>query len=158
MMRLLKTSLLLLALLIAFSGCAALDLATLEQPQVNVSSFRMLPTNSLVPEFEIGLHVINPNRVPLKLFGMSYEIELEGHRVLTGVANDLPLIAAYGEGDVLLQARPDLFSTISLFTDLMNQPREKFNFKFTARLDIGKLLPKIQVSKEGQIGFPAANR
>lgn len=157
-MRFIKTRSLFLLLLIFFSGCSTLDMVNLEQPQVNVSSFRMLPSNNIVPRFEIGLHVINPNRAPLKLFGMSYEIELEGHRVLTGVANELPLIAAYGEGDVLLEAAPDLFSTISLFTDLMNQPREKFNFKFAARLDVGKFLPKIRVEKEGQIGLPGQGR
>jgi LEA14-like dessication related protein len=139
------------------AGCATLS-PDFEQPSVSVSSFRMLPSNNIVPKFEIGLHVINPNRVPLKLFGMSYEVELEGHRVLTGVANELPQISAYGEGDVLLQAAPDLFSSISLFTDLMNQPREKFNFKFAARLDVGKFLPKIRVEKTGQIGLPAQSR
>lgn len=147
----------LLPLFLLLAGCATLS-PDFEQPSVSVSSFRMLPSNSLVPKFEIGLHVINPNRIPLKLLGMSYEVELEGHRVLTGVANQLPLIAAYGEGDVLLQATPDLFSTLSLFTDLMNQPREKFNFNFSARLDVGKFLPKIRVEKSGQISFPTSNR
>ena len=143
--------------LLLLASCATLS-PDFEQPSVSVSSFRMLPSNNIVPKFEIGLHVVNPNRVPLKLFGMSYEVELEGHRVLTGVASELPLIAAYGEGDVLLQAAPDLFSSISLFTDLMNQPREQFNFKFTARLDVGKFLPKIRVEKAGQIGLPGQER
>ncbi len=141
----------------AVAGCATLS-PDFEQPTVNVSSFRLLPSNSIVPRFEIGLHVINPNRVPLKLLGMSYQVELEGHRVLTGVANELPLITAYGEGDVLLQASPDLFSTISLFTDLMNQPREKFNFNFSARLDVGRFLPKIKVEKTGEISLPTQKR
>jgi len=138
-------------------SCATLS-PDFEQPTVNVSSFRMLPSNSLVPRFEIGLHVINPNRIPLKLFGLAYEVELEGHRVLTGVASELPVIGAYAEGDVLLQASPDLFSSISLFTDLMNQPREKFQFNFSARLDVGKFLPKIRVEKSGEISFPVKSR
>ncbi|WP_303721470.1 LEA type 2 family protein [Malonomonas rubra] len=147
----------LLLLLLFLAGCATLS-PIFEQPRVSVSSFQMLPSNNIVPKFEIGLHVLNPNRIPLKLFGMTYEVELEGHRVLSGVASELPLIAAYGEGDVLLQATPDLFSTISLFTDLMNQPREKFNFNFSAQLDVGKLLPKIRVEKSGQISLPSNQR
>jgi len=145
------------ALVFTLAGCATLS-PDFEQPTVNVSSFRLLPSNNIVPRFEIGLHVINPNRVPLELLGMSYQVELEGHRVLTGVANELPMIAAYGEGDVLLQASPDLFSTISLFTDLMNQPREKFNFNFSARLDVGRFLPKIKVEKTGEISLPSQQR
>lgn len=139
------------------SGCATLTL-DFEQPSVSVSSFRMLPSNSMVPKFEIGLHVSNPNRVPLKLFGLAYEVELEGHRVLTGVASELPLIAAYGEGDLLLQASPDLLSSINLFADLMRQPRETFQYNFSARLDVGKFLPKIKVDKSGQISFPVKKR
>lgn len=145
------------ALLLLLCSCATLN-PVFETPGVSVSSFRMLPSNNLVPRFEIGLHVVNPNRVPLKLLGLTYEVELEGHRVLTGVANELPLIAGYGEGDVMLQGSPDLLSTISLFTDLMNQPRERFRYKFSARLDIGRFLPKLQVEKAGEINLPDKKR
>lgn len=148
---------LLFVLLLLLCSCATLS-PVFETPTVSVSSFRMVPSNSLVPRFEIGLHVVNPNRVPLKLFGLTYEVELEGHRVLTGVANELPLIAGYGEGDLLLQGSPDLFSTISLFTDLMNQPREQFKYKFSARLDVGKFLPKLLVDKAGEITLPDQRR
>ncbi len=152
-----KLTLLLGLTLFLLAGCATLS-PDFERPSVSVSSFRVLPSNSIVPKFEIGLHVINPNRIPLKLFGLSYEVELEGYRILTGVASELPIISAYGEGDLLLQATPDLFSTISLFTDLMKQPREKFQFKFSARLDVGKFLPKIRVEKSGEISLSGNNR
>lgn len=138
------------------AGCASLR-PDFEQPLVNVTSFRVIPANNPVPKFEIGLHVINPNRSALKLHGISYHVELEGHRVLTGVANELPVIAAYGEGDVLLQASPDLFSTINLFADLMKQPRDMFRFNFEARLDVGGLLPKIRVQKSGEISLAGGN-
>ena len=92
----------------------------------------------------------------LKLQGLSYNVELEGFRVLSGVSNQLPVIEAYGEGDVLLQAKPDLFSTISLFTNLLNQPRDKFTFSLEALLDVGGLMPKIRVQKEGMLSLAAA--
>ena len=139
-------------LLIILTGCAGWY-PGFEQPVVSVTSFRPLPSTGVVPKFEIGLHVINPNRTALTLHGLAYNVELEGHRILTGVANQLPVIAAYGEGDVLLQASPDLFSTVSLFADLMNQPRERFRFKLDARLDVGGLLPKIRVEKSGEVSL-----
>ncbi|MCK5913704.1 MAG: LEA type 2 family protein, partial [Desulfuromusa sp.] len=141
--------LLLLLLVFMTASCASL-LPSFETPIVNVSSFRVLPDQSIIPTFEIGLHVINPNRTDLKLQGMSYHVELEGYRILSGVANNLPVIEAYGEGDVFLRVKPDLFSTINLFTDLMNQPRDKFKFNLEALLDVGGLLPKIRVHKEGE--------
>ena len=97
--------------------------------------------------------MINPNRVALELEGISYYVDLEGHRVLSGVANQLPIIEAYGERDVVLQVQPDLFNTISLFTDLLNQPRDQFKFNLTAYLDVGGFIPKIKVEKEGLISL-----
>ncbi len=150
----LKRSIILL-LFFTFLGCAPL-LPRFETPTVHLTSFRVLPGNSIVPTFEIGLHVINPNRIALKLHGLSYNVELEGFRVLSGVSNQLPVIEAYGEGDILLQARPDLFSTISLFTNLLNQPREQFTFTLEALLDVGGLMPKIRVYKEGMLSLSGA--
>jgi LEA14-like dessication related protein len=141
-------------LLIVFflASCVPL-LSQFETPRVSVSSFEVVPGNSIVPTFRIGLHVINPNRVALKMEGLSYNVELEGYRILSGASNQLPEVEAYGEGDVVLLARPDLFSTISLFTDLMNQPRDKFTFNLDAVLDVGGLFPKIHVSKKGEIAL-----
>lgn len=143
--------------LLLLIACAPLQLG-FESPAVNVTHFRVLPSNDIVPTFEIGLHVINPNRVALKLQGLSYNVELEGHRIITGVANKLPVIEAYGEGDVLLQARPDLFSTLSLFTDLLNQPREKFAFVLDAYLDVGNFWPKIKVSQSGAVSLATGKK
>ncbi len=135
------------------AGCAPF-LPGFETPTVNVSSFRVLPGQEAVPTFEIGLHIINPNRTDLKLEGISYTVELEGHKILSGVSNKLPVIEAYGEGDVRLQVQPDLFSTINLFTDLLSQPREKFRFDLTAYLDVGVWMPRIKVHKEGFFALP----
>ncbi len=141
-------------ILVVFSlvGCAQFY-PNFETPTVSVKSFRVLPGQGALPVFEIGLHVINPNRTELTLEGISYHVDLEGHRVLSGVANQLPVIEAYGEGDVVLQVQPDLFSTLSLFTDLMNQPRDQFKFDLTAYLDVGGFMPKIKVDKEGLISL-----
>ncbi len=145
----------LMLLVFVVVGCAPLS-PNFETPTVNLTSFRVLPGSSIVPTFEIGLHVINPNRTALKLQGLSYNVELEGFRILSGVSNQLPVIEAYGEGDVLLQASPDLFSTISLFTNLLNQPRDKFSFSLEALLDVGGLMPKIRVQKEGMLSLVGA--
>ncbi len=139
-------------LLLVLSACAILH-PDFEEPAVLVTSFRALPGENIVPRFAIGLHVINPNRSALKLHGLAYTVDLEGHRVLTGVANQLPLLAAYGEVDLLLQASPDLFNTFNLFAELISQPREKFRFKLEALLDVGWLLPKIRVEKSGEISL-----
>jgi len=139
------------------AACAVLR-PGFEEPVVTVSSFRVLPSDTAVPRFEISLHIVNPNNFPLNLKGLSYSVGLEGHRILTGVSNQLPQVTAYGEGDVVLQASPDLLSTISLFTDLLNQPREIFNYELQGKLDIGGLWPKINIKKTGSIALAGGRR
>lgn len=143
----------LLVLLLVLTACARLAPFT-QEPQVNLTSFRVLPGSGLVPTFEIGLHVVNPNRVPLKLAGLAYAVELEGYQVLNGVANQLPVIAAYGEGDVLLQARPDLVNSVNLFAELLSRPRDTFSFQLEADLDVGRFWPKLHVSRSGKVTLP----
>ena len=90
----------------------------------------MLPSEGVLPTFEIGLHVTNPNSEALKLRGVSYTISLEGHEIIKGVGNDLPTIDAYGEGQFKLTAATNLFAGIQLITELMNGANDSGVQKF----------------------------
>lgn len=144
--------LLISSLLLLFAGCANLQ-SEFKQPVVSVTSLRVLPSEGLAPRFEIGLHIANPNRYALTLAGISYTISLEGHRILTGVANDLPGIAAYGEGEITLLATTDVFNSISLLADLLQQPRDSFSYELVAELDLGGIYPIQYVNKSGQLSL-----
>lgn len=146
-----------LTLLFAMFGCASLE-PGFETPTVGVSSFRVLPSEGAAPRFEIGLHIINPNRTALKLEGLVYSVSLEGHKILTGVSNELPTIEAYGEGDVLLIATADLLNSIGLFATLLQSQQETFSYELEAKLDIGSFRPRIHVLKEGEISLQGAAR
>lgn len=144
---------LILLLVILFQGCAGLGTGY-EAPSVSVSSFRALPGEGVVPRFEIGLHIVNPNREPLDLVGVAYTITVEGHRILTGAANDLPRIAAYGEGDIRLQAGVDLISSILFFRDLARGgDQDQFTYTLEAKLDVGAFTPVIRVSQKGDFNL-----
>jgi len=144
---------LLLFLILFVSGCATLQ-PGYETPIVSITSFEAIPTQGLIPQFQIGLHIVNPNRSPLDLKGVSYTISLEGHKIMTGVSNQLPLIEPYGEGDVLLTASVDLFSSIGFFTDLIRtQTKEKISYSLNAKLDAGSLHPMIRVTRKGEISL-----
>jgi LEA14-like dessication related protein len=135
------------------TGCVALQ-TDYETPTVSITSFRAIPGEGMAPRFEIGLHIINPNRSALELKGISYTVSLEGHTLLTGVSNKLPMIEAYGEGDVLLEASVDFFNSIGFFADLTkNQKRETFSYSLDAKLDVGNLRPVIRVSKKGELSL-----
>lgn len=136
------------------SGCATLQ-PGFDTPVVSITSFKAIPTQGLVPQFQIGLHIVNPNRSVLNLKGVSYTIILEGHKIMTGVSNQLPKIEAYGEGDVILIASIDIFSSLGFFSDLIrNQKKDKISYSLNAKLDAGSLYQLIRVTKEGTLSLP----
>lgn len=133
------------------SACAALSPYE-EDPAVTVTSFAMAPeSNSTGPVFRVGLRVINPNRVELPLVGMSYRVDIQGQRVLTGAANELPVVPAYGSADFTVDLSPDLLGGLRLLGDLMANPTEVFDYRFAARLDVGGWRPNIRVEEAGQL-------
>ncbi|MCB2145217.1 MAG: LEA type 2 family protein [Deltaproteobacteria bacterium] len=143
-------ALILASMVLMIAGCATLY-TDYETPSVNVSTIRALPSDSIAPRFEIGLHIVNPNRSPLKLHGIAYSLEFDGYKILTGVANDLPTIDGYAEGDVTLIAGTSLLSSMRFFADLMNGRRDSIAYELNAKLDLGGLRPTIHVGEKGEI-------
>ena len=129
-----------------------------ETPTVTVNSFRALPSEGALPSFEIGLHVVNPNSSALTLRGVAYTISLEGHELIKGVGNDLPVIEAYGQGQFTVTASASLFAGIRFIRDLMSGPKETINYEVEAKLDIGALQPAIRIRDSGDISLQASSR
>lgn len=149
-----KSRLLLLNLLalVLLSACASMP-SDFEEPSVTLVSFLPVTSDSISPEFEILLRVTNPNRKALELEGMSYTLSLEGNKVLSGVANNLPVIESYGEATVKLKATANIFGSFSLLTGLLSSTKDKLQYEFNAKLDAGTFVPNIRVSKKGLLSL-----
>lgn len=134
------------------SGCAGMG-SGYEAPTVSVQSFRPVAsvTGGGLPTFEIGLHVINPNLEPLELAGVSYTISLDGHDLIKGVSNEVPVIDGYGEGSFVLNASFNVIAGIRLFRSLAKKDSDTFDYSFEAKLDPGRFKPKIRVSDSGSL-------
>jgi LEA14-like dessication related protein len=122
-----------------------------EKPTVTLSSFRALPSEGMVPAFEIGLRIINPNSQALKLEGIVYTVSLEGHELVKGVGKDFPVIEGYSEGQVKLKASANLLAGIRFIGDMMQSQGESLEYEFKAKLDLGGLYPSIRISEKGDI-------
>ena len=140
---------------VLLAGCAGLTPGW-ETPTVTVKSVRAIPSQGVLPEFEIDLHVVNPNREKLKLAGVSYTVSLEGHELIKGVGNDLPVIEGYGEGDITLNASADLFAGVGLIRELMSTQKDTLSYEFEAKLDPGALRPSIRVKDTGKVSLTGA--
>ena len=139
-----------IAAILLLSACVTTP-SDFEEPSVSVTSFTPVSSSSISPQFEIVLHITNPNRESLALEGMSYSIHLDGNKVMSGVANDLPTIEPYGETDVKLNATANLLGGFQLITGLMNENKAHIEYEFNAKLDVGVFKPRIEVSKKGTL-------
>ncbi len=150
--------LILLFPILLLAGCAALSPYP-ERPSVSVTSFALAPESTgLVPRFRVGLNVSNPNRRDLPLVGMSYSVELEGTRILSGATADLPTVPAYGSADFSIDVTPDLLGSARLATDLMSRQRDHLSYSFNARLDVGGWVPDIRVDQAGRLELTPPGR
>jgi hypothetical protein len=125
-----------LVAMIGLPSCAGMG-PGFETPTVVVNSFRALPSEGVVPNFEIGLRVINPNSQALTLRGVAYTISLGGHELIKGAGHDLPVIEGYGEGDIRLTASANLFAGIRLVSELMKGPGDSLPYEFEAKRSAG---------------------
>ncbi|MEX1201165.1 MAG: LEA type 2 family protein [Methylophaga sp.] len=145
-------------MLMMLSACASWA-PGYEKPQINVTSFSLAPdSNGIAPRFLIGLQVINPNRSALPLQGMSYSVEVEGNRILSGAEPDLPRVEGYSSADIMIEASPDLLGSARLLNQLMSGQQKTLDYLFKARFDVGALLPYVSIEERGEFGLEQLDR
>ena len=155
--RSLSAILLLCCFVVLLQACASID-PDYEEPTVTLSSFRALPSEGGMPNFEIGLHIINPNSTSFRLEGVVYTVSVQGHDVVKGVGKDFPVFEAYSEQTIKLTASANLFAGVRLVMDLVNSPNEELNFEFEAKLDTGGFGRSIRVKESGSFRMDGKNR
>ena len=141
----------LLCLLLA-SACTTIP-KDFKEPSVALVSITPDVTNLFAPEFDIVLRVTNPNRTALSVAGLSYTIDMQGNRLIQGVASELPEIPAYGEADVRLRATADLVGGIGFISGLMTRDEPTVDFELNADLDLGTFYPTVNIRRSGSIAL-----
>lgn len=145
--------LLLVLMLIFLSACASLS-PSYEKPQISITSFSLAPqSQGTAPTFLIGLRVVNPNRTALPLQGMSYTVEVDDQRILSGARPDLPEVPGFGTAEFTINASPDLIGSARLINQLLSGQRDKLDYLFRARFDIGRLMPFVTVEEKGSFSL-----
>lgn len=139
----------LIGLLALLTACSSLT--GLKAPNATVRAVRVVPSNGLLPDFAIDLHLTNPNDRDLTLRGASYTLSLGSHEVVSGVANKLPVLPAYGQADVTLTATPDISGALGLVQKLMQGNKKAMHYRLEARFDLAAVLPDLVITKEGDL-------
>ena len=151
-LKVLREAIVLLLLAVLLSACATLS-PDYEEPTVMLSSFKAVPSDGMVPSFEVGLRIINPNSTPLDLEGVVYSISLQGHELVKGVGKGYPQIGAYSEGQIDLTASANLLSGVRLISAMMQQKNESLEYEFEAKLDLAGFYPSLKISETGTLDF-----
>ena len=146
-----------LFVLLFLQSCATMD-PNYEEPTVILSSFRAVPSEGMVPSFEVGLRIINPNTTPLDLEGVVYSISLQGHELVKGVGKGYPPIEGYSEGNITLSASANLLSGIRFITSMVKQKDEPLVYEFEAKLDLAGFYPSLKISETGTLDFNSQKR
>jgi LEA14-like dessication related protein len=149
---LLTNRLILACVVLLFGGCASLS-PDFEEPSLQINSIRLINFDAMTPQFEIDLHIVNPNRDALHLKGLSYTLDLAGKKVVSGATSDLPVVAAYGEADFKIDASVSLLDGLQLLSKLMNEYQENLTYEFNAKMDLGSFYPTIPIKREGVLNF-----
>jgi hypothetical protein len=89
---------------------------------------------------------------------MIYSVEVEGSRLLSGATSDLPRVPGYGTADFMIEASPDLLGSARLLGDLLSRQRDSLGYTFKARLDVGGMMPFINIEESGRFGLPGPAR
>ncbi len=142
------TLFLLWLLVLMLQACATID-PDYEQPTVTLKSFRALPSEGMIPSFEIGLNVLNPNSSSFQLQGVVYTVSIQGHDVVKGVGKDFPVVEGYSEETIKLTATANLFAGVRLLMGLVDSPDENLEFEFEAKLDTGGFGRSIRIREKG---------
>jgi hypothetical protein len=137
-------------------GCAQLNPNT-PKPTVSINSFDIIPSGGITPRFKIGMRIINTSRDTLDIEGIVYTVELQGNKVLTGVAKDIPSIKSYSEANVSVSGSPDLFGSFGLIKDIMGQKSGKIDYEVDVAIDVGSLYPIIHTTKSGEFSLSDIN-
>ena len=151
------TTFLLCCSLLLLQACASID-PDYEEPTVTISSFKALPSEGGMPNFEIGLQIINPNSTPFRLEGVVYTVSIQGHDVVKGVDKDFPVLEGYSEQTIKLTGSANLFAGVRLVMDLMNSPNKDLSYEFEAKLDTGGFGRSIRVKETGLFRMDGKNR
>jgi len=101
------------------SACASL-LPDYQEPEVHLTKVQPLTSTGVEQRFLVGLRIINPNSVALNISGLSYSLSLQGHKVVTGVSNNIDSIAAYDETLVELETSANLLGSLRALVSILS--------------------------------------
>lgn len=122
-------------ILLLLSGCAGWG-KRLETPRISLANFNVQEIKIFESVFTIEMRVFNTNEVPLEIKGLNCDLELNGKRLATGVANVKINIPSYETALIPMTLYSSVLDVVRVLRGLAKT--EKLEYKLTGHLRLGK--------------------
>ncbi|WP_461516872.1 LEA/WHy family protein [Porticoccus sp.] len=147
-MRVMRAVWLLIALA-GLSGCALL--APGQKPEVHLVNVQPGAHEGFEQHFVITLLVLNPTGSELNVSGLSYNLKLQGEKLISGAAGGMNPIPPYGQSTIKVPASANLISGLKIIGAFMESRSQSVNFELEARISLGWWRLPITVVEAGSI-------
>lgn len=125
----------LIVILLILSGCAGWG-KRLETPQITLANFNVQEIKIFESVFTIEMRVYNTNDTPMEIKGLNCDLELNGKRLATGVANVKINIPSYETALIPMTLYSSVLDVVMVLRGLAKT--EKLEYKLTGRLRLGE--------------------
>ncbi len=109
----------LFSFLFVLGACAAVY-GLREEPQVSLADIRIRDIKAMEGIFLIKLRVLNPNDVPLTLYGVHCTLEVNGRHFANGITTSDQIVPAYGTTVVPVTVYASVLDIVSSAMGLMH--------------------------------------
>ncbi len=104
-------------------GCAQFTVPE-QHPEVHLVDVIPLASSGLAPRFLVRLQVVNRGRRALNVSGLTYDLALNGARVMSGVTAEAVSVAPFGRSLVDVDATVNLLSSLRTVTGWLAAPAD----------------------------------
>jgi LEA14-like dessication related protein len=125
----------LMAILLILSGCAGWG-QRLESPRITLANFNVQEIKIFESVFTIEMRVFNTNDTPMEIKGLNCDLELNGKRLATGVANVKINIPSYETALIPITLYSSVLDVMRVLRGLAKN--DNLEYKLTGHLRLGK--------------------
>jgi len=137
---------LILVLVLALTSCASIK--PIKDPDVKLVSIEPTKTKGFSQHFKLHLMVTNPNAFDLDIEGVNFNLDVADQKVMAGVSSAVPVLKAYSETPVVLNASVGLFDLLKLIAFFGENPKEQLKYQLSTEIDPNGFVP-FTINREG---------
>ena len=118
---------------------------------VTLVSIEKTVTDPTLQAFALGFKLYNPSSKPITLQRMTFTVELDGLRLLSGEADELPTLKPQQQTALVVQVRVPVTDSLRLFNELSALSRQQVPYRLHVRLRQAKRWRTVYIEHDGAV-------